>query len=154
MHPYKALGPDDLRCFFPAILGYCRRIFFYANISSLSYWLLWSFFVGDADSANSKGGQPFYFQRVLPISLCNTIYKLITKVMVNRLRPHLDQLIGPFQSSFLSGWGTSDNAIFLQEVIHAMHKSKNWRRKVVLLLILIWRKLMITFAGIFWDSAW
>ena len=30
-----------------------------------------------------------------PISLCNTVYKVITKIIVARLRPYLDKLISP-----------------------------------------------------------
>jgi hypothetical protein len=66
---------------------------------------------------------PKNFKEFRPISLCNTFYKLITKVLVNRLRPLLDSIIGPFQSSFLPGQGTCDNAIILQEIIHSMRKS-------------------------------
>jgi hypothetical protein len=36
------------------------------------------------------------FKHFFPISLCNVIYKLITKVSVNMLRPRLDELIGLF----------------------------------------------------------
>jgi hypothetical protein len=36
------------------------------------------------------------FKHFFPINLCNAIYKLITKVLVNKLRPHLDELISPF----------------------------------------------------------
>jgi hypothetical protein len=43
----------------------------------------------------------------------------------------LDQIIGPFQSSFLPGRGTCDNAIILQEVIHSMKKSKKKKGDVV-----------------------
>ena len=28
-----------------------------------------------------------------PISLCNSVYKIITKILVARIRPHLDKLI-------------------------------------------------------------
>ena len=38
-----------------------------------------------------------------PISLCNTVYKIITKIIVARLRPHLDKLISPFQTTFVPG---------------------------------------------------
>jgi hypothetical protein len=48
---------------------------------------------------------------------------LITKVLVNRLRPFLDDLIGPLQSSFIPGCNTSDNALIAQEVLHFMHKT-------------------------------
>ena len=30
-----------------------------------------------------------------PISLCNTVYKIITKMIVARLSPHLDKLVSP-----------------------------------------------------------
>lgn len=67
---------------------------------------------------------PGNFKEFWPISLCNTIYKIITKVLVNRLRPFLNDIIGPHQSSFLPGRCTSDNAIILQEIVHGMKKSK------------------------------
>lgn len=45
--------------------------------------------------------------------------------MVNRLRPFLDVLIGPLQSSFIPGRGTSDGIILALEVIHHMHRSQS-----------------------------
>ena len=49
-----------------------------------------------------KAEQPFHLKDFQPISLCNVIYKVIAKVLVNRLRPYLDDLIGPLQvASFL-----------------------------------------------------
>jgi len=60
-----------------------------------------------------------------PISLCDVIYKLITKVLVNRLQPFLDSLIGPLQCSFVPGRGTSDNALIAQKIMHFMHSSKS-----------------------------
>jgi hypothetical protein len=30
-----------------------------------------------------------------PISLCNVIYKVVSKCLINRLRPLLNELIGP-----------------------------------------------------------
>ena len=38
-----------------------------------------------------------------PISFCNTIYKLITKLIVFKIRPFLDQVISPLQLAFVSG---------------------------------------------------
>ena len=52
------------------------------------------------------------------------MYKIITKVLVHRLRPILSNIIGPYQSSFLPGRGTSYNSIVLQEIIHFMKRSK------------------------------
>ena len=55
-----------------------------------------------------------------PISLCNTIYKLVTKVLVNRIRPMLDKLVSPLQTAFVPGRKRMDNMIIVQELIHTM----------------------------------
>ena len=46
-----------------------------------------------------------------PISLCNTIYKVITKILVGRIRPLLDKLISPVQAAFVPGRRGLDNII-------------------------------------------
>ena len=58
------------------------------------------------------------------ISLCNTIYKIITKIIVVRLRPHLDKLICPLQAAFVPGRKGVDNAIIVQEIINSLSKKK------------------------------
>lgn len=50
-----------------------------------------------------------------PIGLCNTSYKLVTKIIVNMLKPFLPLIIGLNQASFLSNRRASDNAIVVQE---------------------------------------
>lgn len=35
-----------------------------------------------------------------PIGLCNTVYKVITKLIVPRIRPTLDYLVFPFETAF------------------------------------------------------
>ena len=44
-----------------------------------------------------------------PISLCNSVYKII----VTQLRPHLDSLISPYQAAFVPGRRRADNAIIV-----------------------------------------
>ena len=46
-----------------------------------------------------------------PISLCNTIYKVVTKIIVMRLRPLLPSLISPLQTAFVPGRMGLDNMI-------------------------------------------
>ena len=59
-----------------------------------------------------------------PISLCNTVYKIVTKTIVARLRPHLDKLISPLQTAFVPGRKGIDNAIIVQEIIHTLSKKR------------------------------
>jgi len=71
-----------------------------------------------------KEKNPKRLQNFRPIALCNVIFKVITKVIVNSLRPFLDDLISPLQSSFIPQRGTTNNAILAQEVIHYIHHSR------------------------------
>ena len=59
-----------------------------------------------------------------PISLCNTVYKMVTKIIVARIRPMLDKLVSPIQSAFVPGRKGVDNAIIVQELIHTISKKK------------------------------
>lgn len=119
MHPYKSPGLDGFRGVF---------FKFYWHVSLVSHAFSFGHF--DPIIAETlialipKVDCPSDFKEFRPISLCNTIYKLITKVLVNRLRPMLDSIISPFQSSFIPKRGMCDNAIILQEITHMMHKSK------------------------------
>lgn len=72
-----------------------------------------------------KVDHPNSIKEFRPISLCNVTYKIITKVLVSRIRPFLNHIIGPMQSSFLPGRGTMDNVFVAQEVVHYMSKSNS-----------------------------
>lgn len=37
-----------------------------------------------------------------PISLCNIVYKLVSKIIVNRLEPFMDSIISSPQNAFIS----------------------------------------------------
>ena len=58
-----------------------------------------------------------------PISLCNVIYKVTLKCLVNRLRPLLQEIIAPTQSAFILGRLITDNALISFECIHSLQKS-------------------------------
>lgn len=78
-----------------------------------------------------KGDNQVTFKDFRSISLCNVVYKLVTKVLVNRLRPMLPDIVSPLQSSFIPGRGTLDNAVILQEIVYNFRKSKKRKGDVV-----------------------
>jgi hypothetical protein len=55
-----------------------------------------------------------------PIALCNLIYKIIFKVIENRLKPLLPLMILQEHASFMEGRKIMDNNIQAHEIIHTL----------------------------------
>ncbi|KAL2237643.1 UNVERIFIED_CONTAM: hypothetical protein Sindi_0956000 [Sesamum indicum] len=51
-----------------------------------------------------------------PISCCNVLYKIIAKLLVQRLSVILDKLISPYQAPFVPGRSIGDNIMLAQEL--------------------------------------
>lgn len=59
-----------------------------------------------------------------PIGLCNVLYKIITKAIVNRIKPLLPVVTSNTQTSFVPGRQITDNIVIVQEVIHTMRRKQ------------------------------
>lgn len=79
-----------------------------------------------------KKAKPAGFDEFCLISLCNIIYKIITKVATNRLKLILDKLISCEQSSFTPGRNIVDGVIVAHEEIDIAMNIK--KRRMILKL--------------------
>ena len=55
-----------------------------------------------------------------PIALCNVVYKIISKVVANRLKPLLPSLVSEEQSGYVEGRKILNNIIQAHEVVHTL----------------------------------
>ena len=74
-----------------------------------------------------KVDAPTSINQFHPISLCNVIYKIITKVLV-QLKQFMPRLIHPLHASFVPGRQATDNIIVAQEILHSLQRSKSLSR--------------------------
>ncbi|KAK3198377.1 hypothetical protein Dsin_021792 [Dipteronia sinensis] len=63
-----------------------------------------------------------------PISCCNTLYKIIAKIVTNRIKPCLPDIISPSQSAFVAGRCIGDNILLVQELMRNYHKDASCSR--------------------------
>jgi hypothetical protein len=59
-----------------------------------------------------------------PICLINNVVKIITKILANRLAPHLNDIVSNAQNAFIKKRCIHDNFIYVQRVVQLPHKKK------------------------------
>lgn len=123
MGNYKAPGPDGFHPLFfkakweilgPSIYNFVTDVFSNPALISMVNQTTLTLI------PKAKGNDPSHASDFRPIALCNVIYKIVTKVIANRIKGILPKLISLNQSSFISGRSTFDNSIVLQEIVHSL----------------------------------
>ena len=120
--PIKALGPDGMNVLFyqkfwhvvgdsvvTAVLDYLNSSIMVPVINHTHIVLI------------PKVKSPEKMSDFRPISLCNVIYKIISKVLANRLKQILLNIISSTQSAFVLRRLITDNVLVAYETLHTMH---------------------------------
>ncbi|WOG89358.1 hypothetical protein DCAR_0208596 [Daucus carota subsp. sativus] len=71
-----------------------------------------------------KKQDPRCLQDYRPISLINSVFKILSKVLANRIKFKLDDLISESQAAFVKGRNISDSIFMVNEIIHFLQLSK------------------------------
>ena len=121
MYPDKTLGHDGMT------VGFYKH--YWSIVGRDVTRVIQGFFNGEdqvkeINHANlvliSKKKQPSTPKDYRPISLYNVSYKIISKVLANRLKELLSEIIDKSQSAFVQGRIIFDNIIVAHETIHSM----------------------------------
>eukprot|EP00253_Pinus_taeda_P010445 PITA_10445 len=120
LHPDKVPGPDGFPISF--YKEYWQMI--KKDLLKMIRWALRKGKLGGYTNSTylaliPKENRPSTFSRFRPISLCNSAYKIITKILSSRLKPHLSSLISENQGGFLPNRHITDSILLVQEAIHS-----------------------------------
>ncbi|XP_074321466.1 uncharacterized protein LOC141658006 [Silene latifolia] len=121
MHPLKAPGPDGMNGLF--YQTYWSTIGPVVTETVLAI-LRGERSPGELNKTNivliPKKKAPDKIRDFRPISLCNVAYKLVSKVLANRLKTFRGEIVSENQSAFTPGRAISDNVMIAFEVFHYM----------------------------------
>ena len=129
MRPIKAPGPDGMNALFYQkfwhVVGdnVITVVLDYLNFGCMTLGINHTNIV-----LISKVKNPDKMPDFRPISLYNVIYKIISKVLANRLKQIFPHVISPTQSAFVPNKLITDNVLLAYETLHAMHSRKKGKK--------------------------
>ena len=78
-----------------------------------------------------KVASPKKITEFRPISLCNVVYKTISKVLVNRLKRILREVIDESQNTFVPGRSIIDNVLVAFETMHCIDQRRKGKEALM-----------------------
>ncbi|XP_062100181.1 uncharacterized protein LOC133806062 [Humulus lupulus] len=123
MHPDKSPGPDG---FSPGFYQKFWDIVGEDIISMVQDFFTTGTFLNHLSETNivliPKKSDPESMGDLRPIALCNVVYKVVSKVMANRMKSVLKMVISETQSAFVPGRLITDNIMVAFEVMHYLKR--------------------------------
>ncbi|KAJ4777159.1 RNA-directed DNA polymerase (reverse transcriptase)-related family protein [Rhynchospora pubera] len=125
MGPDKSPGPDGVTCRFlqenwptigPDLVAQIRHIF--ATTVVPENWLQCNVVL------IPKNNEPLSPTDYRPISIGNVTYRLLMKVIANRLRPYIQKIISKEQTAFISGRCITESIVLVKEVLHSFNSAQ------------------------------
>jgi hypothetical protein len=125
----KAPGPDGFSIrFFKHFWSLIKH-----DLRRMLNYTLWKKKVGGATNSTflaliPKETNPSNFSIFRPISLCNSSYKILTKIIASRLKPLLLKLVSDNQGGFMENKQITDNIILVRKLFTPAEitKTKEW----------------------------
>lgn len=136
MHPDKALGLDGLNpAFYQHHWGSIKHDVVNQCLKIISDATLPSQLHDTAIVLILKKRNPEVVSDLRPIALCQVLYKIVAKMLANRLKLILPDLISQHQSAFVPGHLITDNIMLAFEIMHYMKRKTQGKCGVAALKI-------------------
>ena len=121
----KAPGPNGFTVkFFKRAWGIMRPDMLEAIMSFFSSGYLLGQMNATIISLVPKVPHPESPSQFRHISCCNVLYKVITKILANRIKPMLSGLVNKAQATFVDERSIGDNVLLTQELVFQYHLHK------------------------------
>ncbi|XP_050217745.1 uncharacterized protein LOC126668598 [Mercurialis annua] len=136
MHNEKAPGPDGLN---PAFYKrYWSIVGADVVLMCMKFMETGKLEVGLNDTCITlipKSNDPEFVTDLRPISLCNVAYKILSKVLANRMKHLMPCIISDTQSAFVEGRLITDNFLVAYEIGHFLKRKRRGKLGVAALKI-------------------
>ena len=129
MHPSKSPGPDGMSPFFfqnfwhTVGVDVTNAILFVLHLSHMLHKMNYTHIV-----LIPKNNEPLYMTDFWCISLENVVARIISKVIANRLKLILPNVISDAQSAFVPDRLITDNTTIVFEVLHRTRNKRSGKK--------------------------